>query len=1237
MAIVAAVAECAMYLLVQQKKNTGEGSNGNNDNNDDEENQSEVDANEIAMDMSQIFLDCLTYYLTVHSGGSASVSAEKELSITLIRDLHKLDTLPLNRDSCKFSRVRSWFWSEGISSALSEFDRKAMFKLSAILDGMNNLRDSKKLDPSTPFQSALRDLFWNSILPDCDSSPNAEQLSLMRSLVKFCNVQFIFDMDYSAGSFCQETLVPWIVNLQEKNKRSLNVLFDIFFLILNDFNESEEACTVWKQCLSEVVETEHSLSILIAAINILFAKYNDLMDTIRCSEFDVYATGVAKRAEAHYQAHAAANLGNDHLLSQELSFLQLSTGLSAVSSSPLVSIETIHSWIDIVLSHEFEYGIYSDRHVLLEIIVSYSSNGASELGTDLLLIIVLRAWKEGGRTWESNDLRTILSSNKDLRCKFLSASSHTIKEEIQSTIISNSGVDLESYLWADRATRALDILHQSVDGTLSPTAFVGLDSTNFWTSSMTSSSMCEKLYLCFMYLLQKQTVESDIMTLIEDEDSCVWTLHVFMVFVCFEGSKTRRCENFAHLLSDHLSNIKIELCIYKLIDMLVMVQKEDSTSTSFINRAIVVLDWLVSMIMPKFCPAPQVIFTDDSIDQCEIKEGDELWYITDGNNANSERVKAKITKVHTDDLPNLYFTIACSGGESSTKQTIATRLKRHNQVLVQNESTKSKPADSNVFRLEDTLVTKLVKPLIQRPSENAKNIAAEVLNIIISSCGLQGKSGIGTTRFDVFQIISRVERDLVAALSLADSDPTFLKSHFECFSIMLGFGMLTSRSHHNCEILKYDGDSLLTAMEESSCKDDSCFTYGGKDGHLLRSAIMRWSAATSMAIMNEGNASCMWNLMHIVSSKVVSEDFSDQFLSFFIQALEGLNSKMAELPQSAKATTISSEQSCTSNFFKLFASWDASPAQSYDIGEYWVNDNMVPELDSKTCLLQEIQAFVVQEAVRNQSAIAYGARLRVEDLLTCLSSPKIQWCAFHALITSARKGDMFYSNEDVDLSNSTKNRLDTWTGGLDEEEAIEIEEDVFAAAQWLPHGLMSDLEIWKDDPLVHDGDQTLYESALATRLLKWILCLEYFDSAGNSDMRNRAHISSYIEKTGAVKEIFDAAVSFSDLSQQEPADLFDSISISSKQECFSLPQISTLAIFRSIELMPTLCKNWWNDECPRYLQIELNKFVETMVAPETLRRELERINRSSALGDLEVSGSCVSREVVATYLQDEVS
>ena len=44
-----------------------------------------------------------------------------------------------------------------------------------------------------------------------------------------------------------------------------------------------------------------------------------------------------------------------------------------------------------------------------------------------------------------------------------------------------------------------------------------------------------------------------------------------------------------------------------------------------------------------------------------------------------------------------------------------------------------------------------------------------------------------------------------------------------------------------------------------------------------------------------------------------------------------------------------------------------------------------------------------------------------------------------------------------------------------------------------------------------------------------------------------------------------------------------------------------------------------------------------MVAPETLRRELNRIRVASNLCDLSVNGSYVSHEIVATYVQDEVS
>ena len=47
-------------------------------------------------------------------------------------------------------------------------------------------------------------------------------------------------------------------------------------------------------------------------------------------------------------------------------------------------------------------------------------------------------------------------------------------------------------------------------------------------------------------------------------------------------------------------------------------------------------------------------------------------------------------------------------------------------------------------------------------------------------------------------------------------------------------------------------------------------------------------------------------------------------------------------------------------------------------------------------------------------------------------------------------------------------------------------------------------------------------------------------------------------------------------------------------------------------------------------------FVENKVAPETLSRELERIKDATSFGEMTVTGSRLTREVIATYHQDEV-
>lgn len=76
--------------------------------------------------------------------------------------------------------------------------------------------------------------------------------------------------------------------------------------------------------------------------------------------------------------------------------------------------------------------------------------------------------------------------------------------------------------------------------------------------------------------------------------------------------------------------------------------------------------------------------------------------------------------------------------------------------------------------------------------------------------------------------------------------------------------------------------------------------------------------------------------------------------------------------------------------------------------------------------------------------------------------------------------------------------------------------------------------------------------------------------------------------------------------------------------------------FRTVESLPILVKTWYNDDCPRFLRQKLSTFVENTVAPATMQRELVRIKDATSFGEMTVRGSTVSREIIATYQQDEV-
>ena len=103
-------------------------------------------------------------------------------------------------------------------------------------------------------------------------------------------------------------------------------------------------------------------------------------------------------------------------------------------------------------------------------------------------------------------------------------------------------------------------------------------------------------------------------------------------------------------------------------------------------------------------------------------------------------------------------------------------------------------------------------------------------------------------------------------------------------------------------------------------------------------------------------------------------------------------------------------------------------------------------------------------------------------------------------------------------------------------------------------------------------------------MLNWLLCVEYLDTAAASDMRNRTHIGSYINMTGAVKHVLNIALYHANLENREEMDWFNSTYIENKKCEFSVAGVSTLVLFRSAQSIPTLIKSWWNDNCHRSIQ-----------------------------------------------------
>ena len=334
------------------------------------------------------------------------------------------------------------------------------------------------------------------------------------------------------------------------------------------------------------------------------------------------------------------------------------------------------------------------------------------------------------------------------------------------------------YIVSNRASRLIELQQKDFTTDAPPLKTVGLEDLNVWRKAIeddTESQQRDVLFFCCVNLMKKIPIA----TRIDLFPNFSLLVHILMVFV--HDFKTERCDIFLELFGGLNTNREaISSYLMPMVDFLAGRLESAEGSDYAVRCGIVVYDWLVGLILPKFIPN-DVSQRSDDLEQTSINEGDLIWYVADTTRKNAPRVKATVKKVHRDDFPNLYFTIEFEeSAQLTSKQTIISRLKRRQ---IDKDSTLSNEVHEMVALLEERTITDLVKKYLDSPTDELKDVVAEILNISVSYFGFQGKQGIGTVRFQAIQAISKLDQEVITALSSDNLDSVILERSVSAYSV----------------------------------------------------------------------------------------------------------------------------------------------------------------------------------------------------------------------------------------------------------------------------------------------------------------------------------------------------------------------------------------------------------------------------------------------------------------------
>jgi hypothetical protein len=867
-----------------------------------------------------------------------------------------------------------------------------------------------------------------------------------------------------------------------------------------------------------------------------------------------------------------------------LKFLDLCCGIAPGIDTVLVDSSVVKSLAATIVKTSYRYASKpSPVEQTLVRIVRHSTpdllDGAEEIS------VLMHAWAKGSRQL-AEEINECLLNRHDLADTFFAEASTQAKADLKDlqTLTKSNALDRRR-VWSSRVS---DLFRFSrIFGSASSSfSLVGLSDLQLWRSH---SALCFDLS---MNLFDQFTSPTDRFALLSNS-SGVSTVELFVSVLIALSEATQdlvkaqavstlkdMCAKFLRSVGGpDLGKNFLETCIRDVVARLqTLCQAPDE---GLICQHVAVLSQFVGALF-----YPIEYKQQQEISPETIKAGDELQYIIDP--AKPECVIAEVMKVHFDSVAGYYFSIkVAKNGGSQERQTVVSRLRKSlsrpgpkNAIDPQNISPEEKLTRSS---LRDLLLKEIVFPYFDALSW--RTCIAEVVNIVIAQVGVGDARGLGSSHYDIFQLLNR-QVDICEAALVDGITEKFEEASMK-LALACGLGVLVPCFEWPSTIFKLDISALHSDLEmivnAHSMLALEC-ALGESTFSLSDAApLMKRVLAESTGDFESGTLLVLRLLNHLIpNSTEESEAFSD----------------------------------CVNQLISGFAtSWGRSKA---DVWSAYLQKTL--DLASGTQHLA--------------STFREAAKLSSEALSSCLSCSCKQWIAFQLLQGMSNRDCPLRDEEDIVLADSTQAKLSLWTKDFTEEEKDDALQDIEIVSQWLPLSMMTDLENWIDETY-----ESMNDSDCIGKFLVWLSVLNIVDQSAPIDYKNRPAFVTYLSLTGSLDVVLSMAVLFDRFVNDPKGAAKTDFLLNNSPESVSdinVESLSSLVLLRTTEVLPSLVRRWWETECPKVYTTPVQALVEKHIAPAILGRELGRLKASSEqFGEMEVSGSAISREIAAFYVQDD--